>query len=51
LLKAQAHYIGAKIAFLQKRSGVLEFHLLAYLSLLAASKLRPTAGGALADKA
>ena len=45
LLKAQAHYISAKIAFLQKRSSLVACHLLAYLSLLLASKLRlPPAG-------
>ncbi|MFK2855039.1 glycosyltransferase [Dyella humi] len=40
LLKAQAHYICAKIAFLQKRLFVLTFHMLVYLALLAVSKLR-----------
>ena len=45
LLKAQSHYISAKIAFLQKRSFLLAFHMLAYVVLLGASKLRlpPTA--------
>jgi glycosyltransferase involved in cell wall biosynthesis len=52
LLKAQSHYISAKVAFLQRRSFLLAFHLLAYLSLLAASKLKPLPSpGALADKA
>jgi glycosyltransferase involved in cell wall biosynthesis len=44
LLKAQAHFIGAKIAFLQRRGLLLAFHMAAYLSLVAASKLGlPTA--------
>lgn len=40
LLKAQSHVISAKVAFLQKRSILLGCHLLAYLLLLLASKVR-----------
>jgi glycosyltransferase involved in cell wall biosynthesis len=40
LLRAQSHYIGAKISFLQRRLWPLVLHLLAYLSLLILSKLR-----------
>lgn len=40
LLRAQSHYIGAKIAFLQQRVGPLAFHMTAYLALLALSRLR-----------
>lgn len=40
LLRAQSHYIGAKISFLQRRMGPLAFHLLVYASLLAASHMR-----------
>jgi glycosyltransferase involved in cell wall biosynthesis len=40
LLRAQAQYIGAKIAFLQKRHSRVALHLAAYVSLLALSKLR-----------
>lgn len=40
LLRAQSHLIGAKIAFLQRRPGTLSLHLLAYLSLVAASRVR-----------
>ena len=40
LLRAQSHYIGAKIAFLQQRAGPLAFHMAAYLALLMLSKLR-----------
>jgi glycosyltransferase involved in cell wall biosynthesis len=40
LLRAQAQYIGAKIAFLQKRHGRVALHLAAYASLLVLSKLR-----------
>ena len=50
LLKAQSHYISAKIAFLQKRSILLSCHMLAYLSLLAASKLRLPPAGTLVEK-
>ncbi|GLQ86443.1 glycosyltransferase family 2 protein [Dyella flagellata] len=50
LLKAQSHYISAKIAFLQKRSVLLSCHMLAYLSLLAASKVRLPPAGRLVEK-
>jgi glycosyltransferase involved in cell wall biosynthesis len=40
LLRAQAQYISAKIAFLQKRHSRVALHLAAYVSLLAVSKLR-----------
>ena len=40
LLKAQSHYIGAKISFLQRQLWSLAFHMLAYLSLVILSKLR-----------
>ncbi|GLQ47143.1 glycosyl transferase [Dyella lipolytica] len=39
LLKAQAHLIGAKIAFLQRRLFLLMFHMAVYLSLILISKL------------
>ncbi|MGN2253863.1 glycosyltransferase [Frateuria sp. GZRe12] len=35
LLKAQAHYIGAKIAFLRRRPVALAWHMAAYLALAA----------------
>jgi len=41
LLKAQSHYIGAKISFLQRKFWPLALNMLAYLSLLMLSKLRP----------
>lgn len=40
LLRAQSHYIGAKISFLQRQLWPLALHLLAYLSLMVLSKLR-----------
>jgi glycosyltransferase involved in cell wall biosynthesis len=40
LLRAQSHYIGAKISFLQRQLWPLALHMLAYLSLLILSKLR-----------
>jgi glycosyltransferase involved in cell wall biosynthesis len=40
LLRAQSHYIGAKISFLDRRLWPLALHLLAYLSLVMISKLR-----------
>jgi glycosyltransferase involved in cell wall biosynthesis len=40
LLRAQVHYISAKIAFLQKRPSIVMLHLAAYLSLRLASKVR-----------
>ena len=40
LLRAQSHYIGAKISFLQRQLWPLALHMLAYLSLLVMSKLR-----------
>lgn len=51
LLKAQSHYISAKIAFLQKRSILLVCHMLAYLALLAASRLRPPPTDGVLEKA
>jgi glycosyltransferase involved in cell wall biosynthesis len=39
LLRAQTHYISAKISFLQRQLGPLVLHMLAYLSLMLASKL------------
>lgn len=50
LLKAQAHFICAKIAFLQKRLFVLAFHMLVYLVLLGVSKLRLPPVGTLLEK-
>jgi glycosyltransferase involved in cell wall biosynthesis len=50
LLKAQSHVISAKVAFLQKRSLLLGCHLLAYLSLLLASKVRLPPAGRLVEK-
>jgi hypothetical protein len=41
LLMAQSHYIGAKISFLQRQFLPLAFHMLAYLSLVMLSKVRP----------
>lgn len=41
LLRAQAHYIGAKISFLQRRLLPLVLHLLAYGWLVAAAKATP----------
>lgn len=41
LLRAQSHYIGAKVSFLQRRLCPLVLHLLAYLWLLVVSKARP----------
>lgn len=40
LLRAQSHYIGAKISFLQRQFGPLAVHMLAYLSLTILSKVR-----------
>ncbi len=40
LLVAQAHYIDAKIAFLQKKAGSLALHMATYLLLQLASKAR-----------
>jgi glycosyltransferase involved in cell wall biosynthesis len=40
LLRAQSHYIGAKISFLQRQLWPLAFHLLAYLVLMMVSKVR-----------
>jgi hypothetical protein len=40
LLRAQAQFISAKIAFLQKRHTRVVLHLAAYASLLVISKLR-----------
>ena len=41
LLRAESHYIGAKISFLQRQFFPLAFHMLAYLSLVILSKIRP----------
>jgi len=41
LLRAQSHYIGAKISYMQRKFWPLALHMLAYLSLLMLSKLRP----------
>ncbi|MBV8158431.1 MAG: glycosyltransferase [Dyella sp.] len=51
LLKAQSHYIGAKISFLQRRYGSLTVHMLVYLSLLAASRIKLRAAMHLAEGA
>jgi glycosyltransferase involved in cell wall biosynthesis len=51
LLRAQMHYISAKIAFLQKRPFALSLHLLAYLWLRVASKLRLPWAGTVLEKA
>ncbi|TCV97814.1 glycosyl transferase family 2 [Luteibacter rhizovicinus] len=40
LLRAESYYIGAKIAFLQKRHARVALHLLAYACLVVASKFR-----------
>lgn len=40
LLRAQAHYINAKISFLQRRVGPLMLHMAMYFSLLVLSRLR-----------
>lgn len=40
LLRAQSHYIGAKISFLQRQWGSLALHMLVYLSLMILSKVR-----------
>jgi glycosyltransferase involved in cell wall biosynthesis len=40
LLKAQSHFIGAKVAFLQRRLSPLLFHMAAYVLLTAMSKLK-----------
>jgi glycosyltransferase involved in cell wall biosynthesis len=44
LLRAQAHYIGAKIAFLQGQPWSLARHLLAWSWLRLLSRLRPSSG-------
>lgn len=41
LLRAQSHYIGAKISFLQRRPWPLLLHMMAYLWLVIVSKTRP----------
>ncbi len=51
LLRAQSHYIGAKISFLQRRFGSVVFHMLVYLSLVAASRIRLRAAMHLAEGA
>lgn len=45
LLKAQSHYIGAKISFLQRQLWPLALHMTVYLSLALLSKARLTAHG------
>jgi len=40
LLRAQSHYLGAKIAFLQRRFASVAIHMLVYLSLVAASRIK-----------
>jgi glycosyltransferase involved in cell wall biosynthesis len=40
LMRAQFHYIGAKISFLERRVGALVAHMLIYLSLVAVSRSR-----------
>ncbi|HEY9133229.1 MAG TPA: glycosyltransferase [Dyella sp.] len=45
LLKAQSHYIGAKISFLQRQLWPLTLHMTVYLSLALLSKARLTAHG------
>lgn len=42
LLRAQSHYIDAKIAYLQRRPGPLLAHVAAYLSLVLAARTRPS---------
>ncbi|RUL63457.1 glycosyltransferase [Dyella dinghuensis] len=44
LLKAQSHFIGAKVAFLQRRISPLLFHMAAYALLIVISKLRHSGG-------
>lgn len=41
LLRAQSHYLGAKISFLQRRVGWLALHALAYAMLVLIAKIRP----------
>jgi glycosyltransferase involved in cell wall biosynthesis len=41
LIRAQIHYIGAKIAYLQRRPWRLALHMLAHLSLRVLSRVRP----------
>jgi glycosyltransferase involved in cell wall biosynthesis len=51
LLRAQSHYIGAKISYLQRRLWPLLLHMTAYLSLLAVSKIRPACASPHAEEA
>lgn len=51
LLRAQSHCIGAKISFLQRRYGSVTVHMLVYLSLLAASRIKLRAAMHLAEGA
>jgi glycosyltransferase involved in cell wall biosynthesis len=44
LLRAQVHFLSAKISFLENRLGHLAFHLTAYLSLVIVSKGRHRSG-------
>jgi len=45
LLRAQSHYIGAKISFLERKPGPLLLHMAAYLSLVVAARARPPSTG------
>ncbi|RDI98002.1 glycosyltransferase [Dyella solisilvae] len=40
MLRAQSHFIGAKISFLQRRMGPLLLHMAVYLSLVATSRMK-----------
>lgn len=51
LLRAQSHFIGAKISFLQRRLWPLTFHLLVYLSLAATTRIKLRAALHLAEGA
>jgi len=51
LLRAQVHYIGAKIAFLRRRPGALALHMAAYLTLAALARTGLTGTHALARQA
>jgi glycosyltransferase involved in cell wall biosynthesis len=46
LLRAQSHYIGAKVSFLQRQVLPLLLHMAAYLWLRAASRVRPASAHA-----
>ena len=51
LLKAQSHFIGAKISFLQRRLWPLAFHLMVYLSLVVTTRIKLRAALHLAEGA